>query len=207
MVLNSCKPSIEEPTKECSKIEGVFLPKDAANRFVFDSLSYWVYSNSPLGLDIYAISSFHDTMQIFNGDEYTNRCYEYKSMVFESNTSLMKYEASVSPISHKIKVKDEFKPYSDMHFHLRFTKFSNGFYTDMIILKGNTYLTPFTTSMELIDSIEINNNVYQDILKLEIIEQESGFFKEAFWARDIGLVSYTDLNNVKWNITSYKITK
>jgi hypothetical protein len=187
----------------CTEENTVKFPQDALDRFYFKEGSYWVYTDSATSTQYDSVWVYHNTWNSTSKKEdghYKNKCYEFGYSLIKTLSGLH-YNQGLLPV---FSIDDKLIDYSNEQFRIELSDILSGTASlTRFYFNGNNYDTRFTGEVSFKDSLEVNSTIYNDILKIHYADQHSDFLNDGYWARNIGLIKYTDFNGTVWELTNY----
>lgn len=189
----------------CTEENTVKFPQDALDRFYFKEGSYWVYTDSVTHIQYDSVWVYLHTWGASSKKEdghYGNKCYEF-GYLLKKTLSGLHYNLDFNPL---LSIEDQLLDYTKERFRIAILDINSGTASlTRFFFNGNNYDTRFTGEVSFQDSVKVNSTMYKDILKLHYPAQHRDFLNDGYWAKNVGLIKYTDLNGTVWELTNYHV--
>jgi hypothetical protein len=204
--LYSCKSNsigeVKPKPAICTINNIVQFPQDAKSRLYFKDSSYWIYQDSiGGGKDSFWVeASKHSIYNSDFGKILYKKCYEAYAYKLQSD-----YYGQTNVQLYPEHINDD-STYDKEIFSVIYTvEELNYLPIYRFWMSGNKYLTNQEGGeFDTIQNLMVKGKSY-DVLHLRNPQNNFDIYKDAYFARDIGLVKFIRKDNSVWELVKYKI--
>ncbi len=202
----SCKKP-EDKKLDCSN-NTMPLPQMAKDYFLFEDGSYWLYKNTiSHSLDSFYITNFKNWTgdnTIFKYGNKLKRCYEcFDYKIYTINGTSIEIGIFPSFPNNDISFQNQL-------FNINETNSVTGQLYPKAEFVGDTlYRTNYVLDgrVMIIDTIEIDTQVYQNVLYFKNPNGGINFVTDSYYAKNIGLIKFTTNDNQTYELVKYQINQ
>lgn len=208
--LQSCRDK-DTPTYECTPDITVLLPEKALSMFYFKPGSYWIYQreDSLYTDSVWVTASVAQNIAVntkYSPDFKGKKCYEYRSTTLMSGKGYFFDNVEFAfltpyPIIDSSYSNELFFVYENLDL------ISGKSSLCRAIFKGNRLVEDngFGDSSVLLDSIQIRNTIFSNVLMFRKNASFPDYLKEAYYTSNIGMIRFKDIHDSWWNLIRYNI--